>query len=73
MLLNKSQLDFIIDVEELPEHKKTSKDIFGTFQRTGFEVKFQRKFATYFINYYVPSGILVVLSWVSNSIVIFIR
>ena len=68
-----AQLDFIIDVEELPEHKKTSKDIFGTFQRTGFEVKFQRKFATYFINYYVPSGILVVLSWVSNSIVIFIR
>ena len=68
-----AQLDFIIDVEELPEHKKTSKDIFGTFQRTGFEVRFQRKFATYFINYYVPSGILVVLSWVSNSIVIFKR
>ena len=68
-----AQLDFIIDVKELPEHKKTSKDIFGTYQRTGFEVKFQRKFTTYFINYYVPSGILVVLSWVSNSITIIIR
>ena len=37
----------------------------GTFQRTGFELKFQRVYERYLMSYYIPSGILVILSWVS--------
>ena len=35
-----------------------------TWQRTGFEIILERKFQKYVINYYIPSGSLVVLSWV---------
>ena len=61
-----AQLDFAIDVKELPEDMEKSWDGYGIYQRTGFEIKFQRKFLTYIGNYYIPSGILVVLSWVSD-------
>ena len=62
-----AQLDFeIIDVKELPKGMKNCWDNYGMSQRTGFEIKFQRKFQRYIDAYYFPSGILVVLSWVSN-------
>ena len=38
------------------------------YQRTGFEIKFQHSFSKYLMNYYIPSGILVVFSWVSEKI-----
>ena len=60
-----TQLDFTIDVKEgLPKHKEKPSN--GKYQRTGFEIKLRRKVTRYFTSYYFPSGILVVLSWVSN-------
>ena len=61
-----AQLDFTIDVKELPKRMEKSKDSFGTYQRTGFEIKFERKFSRFLTDYYFPSGILVALSWVSK-------
>ena len=37
------------------------------YQRTGFEIKFQHNFWKYLMNYYIPSGILVTFSWVSEN------
>ena len=60
-----AQLGFTIDIKEgLP--KNIERPWNGSFQRTGFEVKFQRKVTRFIPSYYIPSGILVVLSWVSN-------
>ena len=60
-----SQLDFTIDVKEgLPKHKE--KPNHGRYQRTGFEINFRRKVKRYITSYYIPSAILVVLSWVSH-------
>ena len=43
-----AQLDFeIIDVKELPKGMKNCWDDYGMSQRTGFEIKFQRKFQRY--------------------------
>ena len=36
------------------------------YQRTGFEIKFQHNFWKFLMNYYIPSGILVIFSWVSE-------
>ena len=62
-----AQLDFEIDVKKLPQGMENCWEVYGTSQRTGFEITFQRKFQRYIVSYYIPSGILVVLSWVSNS------
>ena len=61
-----AKLDFTINVKEaLP--KDVDKTLDGYYyQRSGFEIKFQRKVTGYITSYYIPSGILVVLSWVSN-------
>ena len=68
-----AQLDFeIIDVKELPKGMKNCRDDYGMSQRTGFEIKFQRKFQRYIGTYYFPSGILVVLSWVSIFLLLWI-
>ena len=69
-----AQLDFQIDVKKLPKEKKNCSEIYGMgmSQRTGFEIKFQRKFHRYISNYYIPSGILVVLSWASNFLLLWI-
>ena len=38
------------------------------FQRTGFEIRFHHNFWKYLMNYYIPSGILVIFSWVSEKL-----
>lgn len=59
-----TQLDYTIDVNEgLPKHKAKP----SRYQRTGFEINFRRKVSRYITSYYFPSGILVVLSWVSTN------
>ena len=45
---------------EIKEYKKNDIDI----QRIGFELKFQHKLIPFINNYYIPSGSLVILSWV---------
>ena len=63
------------EINPLPEFKKLSLDYgyetqYGYslhYQRTGFEIKFQHNFWKYLMNYYIPSGILVIFSWVSEN------
>ena len=62
-------LDYEFKVNNLSENLEYWTDHkipnWGTFQRTGFELKFQRVYERYLMSYYIPSGILVILSWVS--------
>ena len=55
-------LDYSYQIIELPEYKKYSEE--DDTQRTGFQLKFQHNLVTFLTNYYIPSGILVILSWV---------
>ena len=59
-----------LEINPLPEHEELSfPDNNGNhYQRTGFEIKFQHNFGKYLMNYYIPSGILVIFSWVSEKI-----
>ena len=64
-----AQLDFDeIHVKNLPKRMENCWEQNGLVmsQRTGFEITFQRKIQRYKYTYYIPSGILVVLSWVSR-------
>ena len=67
---NKSQQvasqGYRLDINELSDYKELSLDGDFHFQRTGFEIKFHHSFWKYLMNYYIPSGILVILSWVSD-------
>ena len=60
-------------INQLPEYKKFSNDsyCYSKNQITGFELKFQHNFWKYLISYYIPSGILVIFSWVSAIIIPF--
>ena len=61
-----TQLDFTIDVKEaLPRDVDKTREGIYYFQRSGFKIIFKRKISGYITSYYFPSGILVVLSWVS--------
>ena len=64
-------LDYSIDVNHLPEsrQKKTfhAEDFGFSHSQSfaGFELHLKRKANKYLQNYFVPSGLLVVISWVS--------
>ena len=64
-------LDYSVDVYHLPEsrQKKTFHDEDLGFSHSqsfaGFELHLKRKANKYLQNYFVPSGLLVVISWVS--------
>lgn len=61
-----TQLDFTIDIKEaLPRDVDKTREGIYYFQRSGFKIIFKRKISGYITSYYFPSGILVVLSWVS--------
>ena len=49
---------------EINEYKKYEYDT--DIQRIGFELKFQHKLIPFINNYYIPSGSLVILSWVGT-------
>ena len=64
-------LDYSVDVYHLPEsrQKKTfyenDPELMHSQSFAGFEVRLKRKPNKYLQNYFVPSGLLVVISWVS--------
>ena len=64
-----SLIQYSIDVEPLPnsrakvEHLSISGKV-GLWSVTGFVVKLRRQTMQYKINYFIPSGILVIASWV---------
>ena len=59
-------LDYAIDIHNLSEPDQ----IFlggplGNFSLAGFEMVLSRHVSHYIINYYLPSGLFVVVSWIS--------
>ena len=56
-------LDYSVEILPLNE-----KDTFimrkGNYSLAGFEMRLKRNFLKYFLNYYLPSGLFVMVSWV---------
>ena len=59
-----------LEINPLPKDEKLFFDpaYDKHYQRTGFEIKFQHSFWKYLMSYYIPSGTLVIFSWVSEKI-----
>ena len=61
-----SVLDF--DVKVLPLNEKDTYLVWNNYNYslTGFEMRLRRHSFKYVVNYYLPSGLFVVVSWVSK-------
>ena len=61
-----SLLDYSISVDHLPQSKRGIGE-YGSlvWEAAGCEIRLERNIRKYVVNYYVPSGLLAVLSWVS--------
>ena len=55
-------LDYSLDVNKVPIDSEITLGMI--FSYTGFEIKLKRNINKYIANYYIPSGILVTISWV---------
>ena len=53
--------DYMIDLDNFPIEKNESK--FG-FSKTGFQMTLQRNIEKFIFYYYIPSGLMVITSWV---------
>ena len=53
--------DYLIDLENFPMEKNETK--FG-YSKTGFQMTLQRYFVKYIFDYYIPSGLMAITSWV---------
>ena len=60
-------LDYHVKLTKLDDHNTTSLEN-KVYSNVGFMIELQRYSSKYFINYYVPSIIFVVVSWVSFMI-----
>ena len=61
-----SKMDYSIDV--IPSNQTTLKQLANrnnNFAVVGFEIKLRRNLEKYLVNYYIPSALLVGMSWVS--------
>lgn len=59
-------LDYAVDVHVLSEQDlQLSYGELGNFSVAGFEMKLSRHISHYLITYYLPSGLFVVVSWIS--------
>ncbi|XP_023333946.1 glutamate-gated chloride channel isoform X2 [Eurytemora carolleeae] len=61
----KSVLDYGVDFNPLPRSKSSYMALGMNYSATGFEVVLTRKMSFYIITYYLPSGLFVVVSWIS--------
>ena len=63
---NSIPLEYEIEINKLSEKESLliHKGL-GNFSRAGFELKLRRYKSAYIMNYYIPSGICVILSWIS--------
>ena len=60
-------LDYIPQVTRLPDNKKLWIEVGPlTWYSTGCEIRLDRNVKKYLINYYIPSGLLVIASWVGT-------
>ena len=60
-----SLLDYELNLNSLSEEQQKYK--FGSqyWSVAGFEIKMERKIRKYLVNYFIPSGVLAMVSWVS--------
>lgn len=73
LLYNKSKqttvLDYEIDIQPLkPKDTYFVWQDIGNYSLTGFEVHLARNSGKYLINYYLNSGLFVIVSWVRMAI-----
>ena len=62
-----SLLDYSLQVIRLPDDKRKYGEHGSIFWvLVGFEIKLERYIKKYVINYYLPSGLLATVSWVSS-------
>ena len=63
------RLDYMVEIESLPESMKLRKFKSNgrRFAYAGCAVKLKRYVQKYILNYFMPSGLLVLVSWVSTS------
>ena len=76
MIFNASLLQYddslrntILDYNVILDHLKPKDSLFiwqsiGNYSLTGFEMTLRRNSLKYLVNYYLPSGLFVVVSWV---------
>merc|ERR1719225_1377973 len=63
---NSIALDYDIQIVALkPEDRVLDYGPLGNFSLAGFEMVLQRYVSTYIITYYLPSGLFVIVSWIS--------
>merc|ERR1712147_10039 len=59
-------MDYEIEIRNLKEEDKIfPAGPLGNFSLAGFEMTLERHFTSYIITYYLPSGLFVVVSWIS--------
>ena len=58
-------LDYAVDIRKLPADKQNYVAITGNYSVAGFELTLKRKVSHYIITCYLPSGMFVIVSWIS--------
>ena len=61
-------LDYTPSIYQLPDNLEKwnqTGDSSEIFYTTGFEIRLERNIQKYIMNYYMPSGLMVTVSWVS--------
>ena len=61
----KSILDYQITINDLPPDETHYVALNMNYSVAGFEMILQRKMSFYIVTYYLPSGLFVVVSWIS--------
>ena len=61
----RSVLDYSVQIKELPQHQKNYVALTGNYSVAGFVMTLHRKVSHYIITCYLPSGMFVIVSWIS--------
>merc|ERR1719242_2081069 len=61
----RSVLDYAIQIRMLPDKNKNYVALTGNYSVAGFEMTLKRKVSHYIITCYLPSGMFVMVSWIS--------
>jgi len=61
----RSVLDYSVQIEELPDNQKNYVALTGNYSVAGFVMTLHRKVSHYIITCYLPSGMFVIVSWIS--------
>merc|ERR1719242_1327387 len=61
----RSVVDYAIQIRMLPDKNKNYMALTGNYSVAGFELTLRRKVSHYIITCYLPSGMFVIVSWIS--------